>query len=157
MERDRPLNQKQRQAILERDCYSSQITGEPNCPYDNFLCSNLHVHHIIPLRVGGRSVPENLITLFSCEHVGVCPERRIFGFEKYAPKSQFVIHRDIQKAYQEYNGTKKSFEEVFRERDILVRKGKVFWDNSRDGFLREKSIKNTKKAIKKGWQWPSEK
>jgi len=82
----RRLTRKQREAILRRDDYHSQMRHyseergwyvNENCPYDGEPCANLHVHHIQPVRAGGTNDPENLITIFSCEHISVCPERRI--------------------------------------------------------------------------------
>jgi hypothetical protein len=88
------LTKGQRQAILERDDYTSQMRhyseekgfyNNEACPYDGQPCDHLSVHHVLPVREGARrgmkpedvNDPSNLITIFSCEHTGVCPSRRI--------------------------------------------------------------------------------
>lgn len=85
-ERKRRITRKQRLSILERDNHTSQMRHyseergwykNSNCPYDGKKCNSLHVHHIKPVRTGGKDTPENLITVFSCEHVARCPEGRI--------------------------------------------------------------------------------
>ena len=83
-ERVRPLTAKLRKAILERDNFTSQIRtyteedGWTNRGYceDDSTCAHLEVHHISPRGQGGGNVPENLITLFKCQHVGYCPSGR---------------------------------------------------------------------------------
>jgi hypothetical protein len=80
------LTKKQRQAILERDDYTSQMRHYSEdegwhhggyCEDGGKECTDLHVHHIIPQREGGLDEPENLITLFACEHIGVCKQQKI--------------------------------------------------------------------------------
>jgi len=87
-ERDRGLTKGQRLAILRRDNYMSQMRHYSEekgwyknyaCPYDGKKCDHLHVHHIVPKHIGGEDVPDNLITLYECEHTGRCPGRRIIN------------------------------------------------------------------------------
>jgi len=81
-----PLTKNQREAILERDDYHSQMRHYSEgrgwykndvCPYDGEPCPHLHVHHIQPQRAHGGNDPTNLITIFECEHTGRCPSNRI--------------------------------------------------------------------------------
>lgn len=80
------LTAKQRKAILERDDNTSQMRHYSEekgwhkggyCEDEGEGCTDLHVHHIKPQRSGGNDEPENLITLFACEHVGVCKQEKI--------------------------------------------------------------------------------
>lgn len=80
------LTKKQREAILERDNHTSQMRHYSEeegwhtggyCEDGGEGCSHLAVHHIKPQREGGSDEPENLITLFECEHVGRCPSGKI--------------------------------------------------------------------------------
>lgn len=81
------LTKKQREWVLRRDDYHSQMRHyseekgwykNENCPYDNYPCDQLEVHHIKPMRMFGPrgNSPENLITLHGCEHQGVCKDER---------------------------------------------------------------------------------
>lgn len=85
-ETTKPLTKAQREAILQRDEHTSQMRhysedrgfyNNKACPYDNNLCTSLQVHHIQPRRAHGGNEPENLITIFECEHVGRCKDNRI--------------------------------------------------------------------------------
>ena len=81
------ISSKLRQEILERDSHTSGMRHyseargwyfNDSCPFDHKPCDQLQVHHIQPRRSGGAiEDPDNLITLFQCEHVGVCNSRRI--------------------------------------------------------------------------------
>jgi hypothetical protein len=80
------LTKQERLSILQRDDFHSQLRNyseekgfhtNENCPYDNRPCPHLEVHHVLPVGAGGKNEPENLITLFSCQHVGRCPSNRI--------------------------------------------------------------------------------
>jgi len=88
------LSKKDKEKIRERDGYTSGMRHyseergfyqNKNCPYDGKPCSSLQVHHIEPVRKGlflrksGQEIndPDNLITVFECEHVGHCKDGRI--------------------------------------------------------------------------------
>lgn len=80
------LTKRQREAILERDEHTSQMRHYSEekgwhtggyCIDGGENCTDLHIHHIVPQREGGSDEPENLITLFACEHVGVCKQQKI--------------------------------------------------------------------------------
>ena len=82
-----PLTDAERKSILERDNYTSQMRHYSEeegwhtggyCEDETWQsCNDVHVHHIIPRGNGGTNNPENLITLFACEHVGVCKKGKI--------------------------------------------------------------------------------
>jgi len=82
-----PHSKKQREAIFERDDFTSQMRGyseekgwhikEGYCADGGETCEWDHVHHEIPRGFGGTNTPENLITVHSCLHVGKCPGGRI--------------------------------------------------------------------------------
>lgn len=95
------LSKKEREAIKARDGYTSGMRHyseekgwyqDNACPFDGKQCNSLHVHHIEPVRylvsllfsTNQINDSSNLITLFSCQHIGVCPEWRIP--ESYARK-----------------------------------------------------------------------
>lgn len=80
------IPKKLRKKILERDNHTSQMRHYDEekgwhtggyCDDGGEGCENLHVHHITPQRMGGKDEPDNLITVFSCEHNGVCPDEKI--------------------------------------------------------------------------------
>lgn len=56
------LSKRLREAVLQRDEFKCQI-----CERDH----GLHIHHIVPRAIGGRHVPENLITLCSGCHMSI--------------------------------------------------------------------------------------
>ena len=81
-----PISKAQREAILFRDKYTSAMLHyseekgfyqNTTCPYDHKPCSSLQVHHILPRGFGGENLPENLATIFECEHAGRCKDKRI--------------------------------------------------------------------------------
>jgi hypothetical protein len=80
------LTRKQRAAILDRDNHQSQMRHYSEekgwhtggyCEDGGVGCTHLEVHHTTPQGVGGEDTPENLITLYKCEHTGVCPDAKI--------------------------------------------------------------------------------
>ena len=80
------LSKRQRDAILNRDDHQSQLRtyseekgwhNGTHCINPENPCTSLHVHHIIPQRMGGKDSPENLITVPECIHVGRCRDNRI--------------------------------------------------------------------------------
>lgn len=85
MERKRGLTKKRRDVIVERDgkdmglqhSTENGFVKKRYCQTPKEPCPHPHVHHIKPHMVGGSDEPENLITIPSCEHIGVCPSQRI--------------------------------------------------------------------------------
>ena len=82
----RSLTKKRRDSIVARDGddmgldHYTESKGwhkRRYCRYPNKPCPHLAVHHIKPHGIGGADEPENLITLPSCEHIGICPSQRI--------------------------------------------------------------------------------
>lgn len=58
-----PLDPKLRSAVLARDEYSCQVSGNGKDLSIELAMSILHVHHIIPVYLGGTDEMDNLITL----------------------------------------------------------------------------------------------
>ena len=87
MAKSKPLTKKQRNWILARDNYQSQLrtynekdgwtTKVAQCQVSGNGCPHLHVHHIKSRRAGGTNDPSNLLTIPSCVHTGRCPSNRI--------------------------------------------------------------------------------
>jgi hypothetical protein len=86
------LNRRQRADILSRDDYTSQMRHYSEekgwhtggyCEDGGLDCDNLQVHHIQPQGTfenyhdPEKDSPNNLITLFECEHSGRCPDLKI--------------------------------------------------------------------------------
>jgi len=83
---DTAFTKAQRDWIIERDEGTSQMRhyseekgfyNHKACPHDGEPCGHLEIHHILPRRVGGGASADNLLTVFKCEHTGVCPSKRI--------------------------------------------------------------------------------
>jgi len=82
----RALTKLRRNAIVDRDGgdigvqhYSEEKGWHRRryCRVPDEPCPHPHVHHIKPHGVGGSDEPDNLITIPSCEHIGVCPSQNI--------------------------------------------------------------------------------
>jgi hypothetical protein len=71
-ERDQPVDESLRQAILARDGHGCQA---PDCTSRQ----NLHVHHGLWRRHGGQSEPDNLLSLCSCHH-GLVHQSRLVSW-----------------------------------------------------------------------------
>lgn len=86
------LSKAQREAILQRDNYQSQMRHYSEelgwhtggyCENGGEGCQHLQVHHIRPQSTFDdpndpeMDNPLNLITLYECEHNGRCPEGKI--------------------------------------------------------------------------------
>lgn len=168
------LTKAQRDDILDRDNHTSQLRqyteengwfpSQGACGVGRDIgCQRLHVHHIEPMRNGravGKPVRdinkmENLITVFSCEHTGRCPDGCATKYVRRPdrkpgkwvdPDRSFVIHPDIQEALIDYDGTNNSFASVFAERNRLLKENPnaVIHNNLHDVELRETAIERTK-------------
>lgn len=165
------LTERQRREIIQRDGGTSIIQHyseergwftEGYCGAMSEHCTDLHVHHINPQRNGGGDVPENLATVFACEHIGVCKQRCLPdnvslstpARNKYVnPERAFVIHPDITDAFMGYDGSKDYFKTVFKTRDELLAKGEVYWNTDHDRQLLDTARENTMDAglIGSGW------
>lgn len=167
------LTEKQRNSIIERDWGTSQLLHYNEregwykggyCQERGGDCTDLHVHHIDPQRNGGGDEPNNLITLYACEHVGVCKQARLIPElaipvldrrpNKYVdPDKAFVVHPDITEAFMGYDGTGDYFKKVFADRDERVRNGEYYWNTDHDEQFRETARVRTMDAdmIAGGW------
>ncbi|WP_438980239.1 HNH endonuclease [Polynucleobacter sp.] len=167
------LTERQRREIIERDGGTSILqhyseakgwyTGGYCGPMSEH-CTDLHVHHIDTQRNGGGDVPDNLATLFACEHVGVCKQRAIpdnlalstAARGKYVdPEKAFVVHPDITQAFMGYNGKDDYFKTVFEERNEKLLRGEVYWNTDHDKQLSETARDNSIDAglIALGWMF----
>ena len=160
---------RQRKSIIERDGGTSQIRhyseerGWHTGGYcdESETCTNLHVHHVGTRRNMRDSTreevdaPENLITTFSCEHVGVCPDGKIDGGRKYVERKHFVIHPDTETAFKNYDGTPRSFKVMGEIREELIAEGEQYYDNDHDREMAETARERTILAQTKGWHYPS--
>jgi len=81
------ITKKQRQYILDRDDHHTQMrtyseekgwtTEVAHCATLGEGCETLHVHHLIPSRAGGDTLPDNLLTIAECQHTGRCQAGKI--------------------------------------------------------------------------------
>lgn len=158
------LTEKQRHSIIERDWGTSQLLHYNEkegwykggyCRERGGDCTDLHIHHIDPQRNGGGDEPNNLITLYACEHVGICKQNRIVpevalhieGKKQgkfVDPERAFVVHPDITRAFLGYDGTDDYFKKIFHDRDERVKNGEYYWNTDHDEQFartaRERSI-----------------
>lgn len=155
------MKKGERLAILKRDEHQSQMQhyneeqGWHNNGYcgdvDINPCTHLQVHHIQPRRTGGLDEPTNLITLYQCEHVGVCPDKRIEGGlrgGKYAPDNMFVVHRDIRDATMEYKGDVNMYNQVFEARNEQLKQGNIYWNTTHDVEMKQTAVERSQNP---GW------
>lgn len=169
------LTERQRASIIVRDEGTSQMLHYSEaegwyqggyCRERGGDCSDLHVHHIDPQRNGGGDTPDNLITLYACEHVGVCKAARIIpqlalsvpGRKegKYVdPEKAFVVHPDITRAFLGYDGTDGYFKQVFEERDQKILSGEYYWNTDHDTQMAQTARERSQDAaaITSGFTW----
>ena len=113
----------------------------------------LQVHHIDPRRNGGGDVPDNLITLYTCEHIG-----KKGNGDLVDPSEEFVVHPDMIGTIKSYrNGNKKAFQEMGVQRDIKLQHGEIYWNPDHDEEMKETAEERTKSASARGWKWPEKK
>lgn len=156
------LTSRQRNAILERDDYQSQMrhynesqgwfNKDPAECERNILDIDcpLQVHHIDPQRNGGGDVPENLISLLECEHNGKCSNG---GF--LDPATDFVVHPDMIDTFEKYrSGNANAFQEMFVARTIALSQGEKYHNDLHDEEMLESAEQRTEQAAAKGWQFP---
>lgn len=158
------FSERQRKAILERDNNTSQMrhyseesgfapTPVEKCKACNGKGCGLQVHHIDPRRNGGGDTPDNLITLFACEHIG----KKANG-ELADTSEEFVVHPDTTDALRSYRkGNKKAFQEMSTKRDIKLQHGEIYWNPDHDEEMKETAVERTQSAVAKGWKWPLKK
>jgi hypothetical protein len=157
---------RQRQAILERDNFQGQMRhysedrgwftgGYCDVPLS---CQSLHVHHITPQRILSSqgfsreqiNSPENLITLYSCEHTGQCPHG-----VRIDPESNFVVHPDVIVAMHEYGALKgQAFENMASARNQMIEEGIDYWNTDHDAEMYETAVERTNQAVCNGWHYP---
>lgn len=157
------LTEKQRQAIIIRDEETSQMRHyseqkgffkkkKEDCLNCDGQGCGLQVHHIDPRRNGGGDEPNNLITLFQCEHNG----KKKKGFAD--PKTEFVVHEDMIDVFKKYrNGDKKAFQKMSEERTAKLQSGIIYWNPDHDEEMLETAQERTKKATLLGWIFPPKK
>lgn len=155
------LTKRQRDSILERDNHHSQMRhhdesggmapmNEKRCKACNGQGCKLQVHHIETQRIGGEDVPENLITLYECEHNG-----KLANGEFVDPNTDFVVHPDMITTFKEYRkGNKNAFAEMFTKRSQTIAKGEAYWNTDHDQEMAETARERTKSATIKGWKFP---
>jgi len=76
---------------------------------------------------------------------------------RWAGDKQFVVHKDIQEALQNYSPGGDSFKEVFAQRDQYVEDGVIYWNTDHDTEMAETAKERTQRAATKGWRFPSSK
>lgn len=158
------LTDSQKKKILERDEYTSQMQhysekggfqkGCKDCPVaKKGLKRKLNVHHINPNGNGGSNDPQNLITVFECEHTGKMCDGKLVD-----PNKKFVIHPDMLRGFFEYRkGNKKAIQEVMDRRRPLKENGEIYWNTDHDAELKQTAIERTLNAVNLGWIYKSKK
>lgn len=156
------IKESQRQAILERDGYQSQMRHySEEQGWFTFTPEGvkLNIHHIIPTRYAQEVLgwqpeqindPRNLITLTQEEHIG----RRSHEPGCVDPTIDFVVHPDIIGAFEHYGGDRQSFQSVFDQRDIMCQQGQIYWNTDHDVELTQTAELNTLMAAMQGWKYP---
>lgn len=155
------LTKKQREAILVRDKNKSQLrhyseqrgfyqSDPTKCKECDGLGCPLQVHHIETQRIGGEDEPENLITLYQCEHNG-----KMANGELVDPTKDFVVHPDMITTFQRYRaGDSQAFAKMFAERNAKIQQGKKYWNDTHDEEFKETAKTNTDNATIMGWIFP---
>lgn len=134
------FTKKQRDSIVfDRD------EGKCQHPDKHHNCrGGLHCHHIIPQRYAEKigiedaDYAENGLTICEESHNG--PDG---------------VHPDMHKARRTYDGTGKSYERAFEERDRKLERGEIYWDDTYDRQFHAQAVKRTQKAKKRGWVFPT--
>lgn len=161
-----PLTPSERQSIIERDNSTSQMRhySEERGFYkrtreDCKICTitgkecGLQVHHINPRGNGGGNNPNNLITLFTCEHVGKRADGSLVDYHE-----EFVVHPDTIDATIDYRaGNKKAYANMAKRRDDIYKSGEPYWNTDHDAEMTETAHENTLIAAAHGWIYKARK
>jgi hypothetical protein len=134
------MTKKQRDWVVRRDdgrCQKMRYAGDKWHQCEN--TDNLQVHHIHPSRAMEVWMPnldpnteDNLITLCKHHHV-----------------SKDGVHPDIAYAKSSWHkGDKDSFSNTFKERDLMLRRGKPYWNTLWDLLFVRRARKNTERYHK---------
>lgn len=161
------LTRRQRKSIIERDNgtsimqHYSEEEGWHNGGYCEEWqeCTNLQVHHLVPQRMLYDMIPKptreqvddplNLGTLFSCEHIGCCPDG------KPIPENAFVLHPDNEIARQLYATLgNEAYDQMMAHRDELLAQGEPYWNPDHDAEMLQTAAENTILAESQGWSFP---
>lgn len=113
----------------------------------------LQVHHINPRGNGGGNTPRNLITLFTCEHIGKRADGSLVDTHK-----EFVVHPDTVEAAKEYRaGNKSAYIDMAKKRDVIYQAGEPYWNTDHDVEMQETANENTDNAVGTGWRFRARK
>ena len=158
------LTRRQKQWILTRDNNTSQMRHYSeekgwHCK-DPTTCEGCdgkgcprHVHHINPQGNGGSNRPNNLITLFSCEHIG-----RKGNGDTVDPEKEFVVHPDNIRALKEYRaGNKDAYNELMDERSEKTKRGEPYWSTDHDIEMAQTAEERTNNEVAKGKKFTKKK
>lgn len=151
------LSKKQRDSILERDDYTSQLrhyseekgwhTIDPYLPEGK---AKPHVHHIVPQRNGGEDEPDNLITVWEHEHTGRLPDGSFVDGNK-----KFVIHPDMEPTFARYRkGDKDAFKDMGDDRNAILSLGDTYHNVDHDREMLNTARERTNDSVKWGWKFP---
>ena len=153
------LTQGQRNAIVQRDEGTSQMRhyseeqgfhkGCAECPSKKGQ-PKLQVHHINPNGNGGSNDPQNLNTIFECEHTGKMCDGKLAD-----PNKKFMVHPDMLQGFAEYRkGNKKAIQEVMVRRKPLKEHGEIYWSTDHDEEMAQTAVERTLNALNLGWVYP---
>lgn len=153
------ITDSQRKKILERDEHTSQMRhysekggfqkGCGDCPLKGTTGKKLQVHHINPNGNGGTNDPQNLITVFECEHTGKMCNGKLAD-----PKKKFIIHEDMLQGFSEYRaGDKSAIRKVMERRQPLKEHGEIYWNTDHDEEMAQTAKERTDNAVASGWKF----
>lgn len=126
---------RQKRALDERDKGKCQAPFKHECKGIN------HRHHILPQGY--------------CQQFKIDPDFAMNGIVLCESAHIKIIHPDADEAKKNYRqGDKKAFEKLRADRhDKLVEKV-PYWETEHDRALHAIAVRNTQRAVKKGWRWP---
>lgn len=158
------LTERMRNWILKRDNNTSQMRhyteasgfkpkNVKKCKGCNGEGCPLQVHHITTQRNGGMDNPNNLITIYECEHNGRKKDGTLAD-----PDKEFMVHPDMPEVFKNYrSGDKKAFQKMQKKRNEQIESGEIYWNTDHDEEMLETAKERTNNVIALGWIWPKKK
>lgn len=129
------FTEAQKRWFRERDGYRCQMHWVENGKWVQCKNTVLEVHHLVPRFFASLHYPAHFGINSMNQGVCLCPLHHV-GKGLQTVNAAIVIHRDnivAQLAYQK--GDKDAYKKMFKQREWLAERGKIYWDSSWDMML----------------------
>lgn len=125
----------QRRWFHERDGHRCQMYWVENGVWVRCKNTTVEVHHLVPRYYASLHYPHSFGINSMNQGVSLCPLHHC-GKGLKTPSAAIVIHRDMIVANLAYQkGDKQAYNKMFKQREWLAQRGKIYWDASWDMML----------------------